>query len=76
MRQPFPLDRLSIPVLDLYGENEYPAVLRMAPERKRAMDDSGNQQSSQIMLPGADHYFTDRGDALVDAVTDWLHGLK
>ena len=75
MRQPFPLERLSIPVLDLYGENEFPAVIKMAPERKRAMDDAGNRYSAQVMLPNADHYFTDQGDALVDAVTDWLRGI-
>lgn len=76
MRQPVPLERLSVPVLDLYGENEFPAVLQKASERKRAMDDAGNQHSSQIVLPNADHYFTDQGDALVDAVTVWLQGLR
>ena len=33
MRKPFPLDRMQVPVLDVYGEDEYPAVLRGAPER-------------------------------------------
>ena len=58
-----------------------PALSRETPsidsiERKRAMDDAGNRYSAQVMLPNADHYFTDQGDALVDAVTDWLRGME
>ena len=75
MRRPFPLDRLSVPVLDLYGESEYPAVIRMAPARKQAIEAAGNQGSAQIELADADHYFTDQDDALVEAVTIWLRSL-
>ena len=76
MRQSLPLRALKVPVLDLYGANEYPAVIRMAPERLRAILDAGNRQSAQIILPDADHYFTDRGDALVESVLIWLQSLN
>jgi hypothetical protein len=76
MHQPFPLDWMHVPVLDLYGADEYPAVIRLAPGRKAMIDKAGHANSQQIVLPGANHYFTDQGDALVGAVADWLDQLE
>lgn len=75
MAQAFPLDKMKIPVLDIYGEKEYPAVIRMAPERLAMIKKAGNSKSKQITIPGANHYFTDKGDALVTAVAQWLDSL-
>lgn len=76
MQQPFPLDRMQVPVLDLYGAEEYPAVIRLAPERKAMIEKVGHVNSRQIILPDANHYFTDQGDALVAAVANWLDQLE
>ena len=76
MHQAFPLDWMHIPVLDLYGAEDYPAVIRLAPGRKAMMDKTGQEKSRQMVLPGADHYFTDQGDPLVSAVADWLDQLE
>ena len=75
MRQPFPLERLRVPVLDLYGADEFPAVIRAAPQRRSQIEAAGNPRSRQVVLPGAGHYFTDHGDALVAAVAEWLDSL-
>jgi alpha/beta superfamily hydrolase len=75
MHQPFPLDRMHVPVLDLYGAEEFPAVIRLAPSRKAMIEKAGHAGSRQLVLPGANHYFTDMGDALVEAVADWLDQL-
>lgn len=75
MHQPFPLDWMHVPILDLYGANEYPAVIRMAPARKAMLEKAGNPGSRQQVLPDANHYFTDQGDPLVAAVADWLGQL-
>ncbi len=75
MAQPFPLDSMTVPVLDIYGEKDYPAVIRMATERKTAIDKVGNPKSRQVIVPAADHYFTDQGDALVERVAAWLDNL-
>lgn len=75
MREPFPLARLRVPVLDAYGDGEFPAVLRKAPQRLQAMREAGHVKSRQQVIADADHYFTDRGDALVEAVADWLDDL-
>lgn len=76
MHQPFPLSWMHVPVLDLYGDREYPAVIRLAPQRKAMIEDAGNPRSRQQVLPGADHYFTDQGSPLVAAVADWLDQLE
>ena len=75
MRQPFPLERLSFPVFDLYGADEFAAVIRAAPQRLEQIEAAGNPRSRQAVLPDTEHYFTDRGDALVEAVADWLGNL-
>ncbi len=75
MRQPFPLAQMQVAVLDLYGAEEYPAVKRGAPERKAMIDSAGHPNSAQVVLPQANHYFTDQGDALVEAVANWLGRL-
>jgi alpha/beta superfamily hydrolase len=67
---------MHMPVLDLYGAEDYPAVIRLAPARKEMIDKTGHEKSRQMVLPGADHYFTDQGDPLVDAVADWLDQLE
>ena len=76
MREPLPLAQMQVAVLDLYGADEFPAVLRAAPERQAMLEAGGHAQSRQMMLEQANHYFTDQGDALVAAVADWLDQLK
>ena len=76
MHQPFPLDWMRVPVLDLYGANDYPAVIRLAPSRREMIEKAGHSASRQAVLPDADHYFTDQGEPLVAAVADWLDQLE
>ena len=75
MRHPFPFASVAIPVLDLYGEEDYPAVHRMAPERLDLMNKGGNALSKQVASAGADHYFTDKSDQLTKGVSNWLDSL-
>ena len=72
MQHPFPFASLDIPVLDIYGENDYPAVHRLAPQRLALMTQGGNARSKQIMLPEADHYFVDHPDEMTAAISSWL----
>lgn len=76
MKEAFPLAKMHVPVLDIYGSAEYPQVLNMAPERLAAMRKAGNPQSRQIVIPGADHYFHEHNGELVKAVAEWLDQLK
>ena len=76
MLKPFPLEDIKIPVLDILGENDYPAVKRNAPRRLERIKQAGNPKSQQRIVPKSDHYFTDRGDALLKEVADWLNSLQ
>ena len=75
MVEPFQLDKMPMPVLDLYGADDYPAVLRMAPERLEMLRAAGNPVSEQVVVAGADHYFKGKNQALVEAVETWLTKL-
>jgi len=73
MRYKFPLGKLTIPVLDVYAENDYPAVLKMADERWSLI--KHNKRSRQVIVPGTDHYYVDHGAQLTEIVGEWLQML-
>lgn len=75
MNKPFPLAAMRVPVLDVYGTEDFPAVLRMAPERLEAMRAAANPGSSQHLVADGNHYFDDEAslDELVDTITEWLN---
>ncbi len=76
MRKSFPLAQMKVPLLDVYASKDYPAVLRMAPERKAMLTNAGNPQSAQRIVEGADHYYGGHNEALVETVGNWLDGLR
>jgi pimeloyl-ACP methyl ester carboxylesterase len=55
--------KLGLPVLDLYGERDFPAVLAAAPQRAQAL--RAARGSGQIQVEGADHFFDGREQELV-----------
>ena len=69
------LDKLAVPVLDLRGSDDFPAVHRLAPRRAAAMAAAGNANSAQVVVEGPDHYFNEADESLHDAVLDWLDAL-
>jgi predicted alpha/beta hydrolase family esterase len=75
MAKPFPFEKLTVPILDVYGENDYPAVLQRAPERLQSIKAAGNKKSSQRMVKGASHYYEDKGEDLTSVISQWLQTL-
>lgn len=61
---------IKVPVLDLYGDNDFPQVLSTAAKRKASL----NAASKQMVIPNTDHFFTSHEDAMVKAVKDFLDG--
>jgi len=57
-------------VLDLYGENDTPAVLKSARERVASI--MGRQGARQIIAPNADHFFNNQRGELAKYVTNFL----
>lgn len=66
------LQKISIPVLDLYGQNDLEAVTGTASERVRSAETGGNRSYTQVQTPQADHFYDGHEEALVETVADWL----
>ncbi len=75
MADPFPLERLTVPVLDVFGSQDYPAVIAKAPERNAAIE-AGHLKSMQVEIDGPDHFFADYEKELVAAISGWLDELQ
>jgi alpha/beta superfamily hydrolase len=61
---------VSLAVLDLFGENDSPAVLNNAV--KRAASIKHRKGSQPIRVPAADHFFNDHHGDLVKYVKGFL----
>jgi dienelactone hydrolase len=73
--KPFPLDKMKVPILDVYGEKEHTQVINTAPERLAMIQKAANPQSKQMVLPEANHDFMGKGSELTAVVVNWLNSL-
>ena len=64
------LKKIKLPIFDLYGSEDLPAVQGSAPMRATAA--SHNKKYKQKMVKGANHFFEGKDDTLVDLVADAL----
>jgi pimeloyl-ACP methyl ester carboxylesterase len=62
--------KIAVPVLDLYGENDLPVVLKTANARKASLQ--GKPESTQQRIAHADHFFDNMDAQLIDAVVTYL----
>lgn len=65
---------INTPVLDLYGENDLSHVLNAAHQRKRSLHE--NKLSKQILIPSANHFFSDKEEEMVQAVKIFLDDIN
>ena len=77
MIEEFPFDNMKVPILDIYGSEDFPAVLRMAAERASLIKQGGNAKSAQVVVKGADHYYQKQADVeqLGAEISKWLESL-
>lgn len=75
MKEPYALQDIKIPVLDIHGENDYPSVKGNAPRRLLRIQQAANPKSQQQIIPDANHYFTDKSVLLLKQITNWLENL-
>lgn len=61
---------IKVPVLDLLGANDLPAVVAGAAGRKTSLAD--NPRSRQVVVPAADHFFAGREADMVRTVREFL----
>lgn len=63
-------EKIEMPTLDLYAENDLPSVLRGAPARAEALKKV--KGSRQQMAPATDHFFNGADDRLVSYTKSFL----
>lgn len=66
------LERIRVPVLDLYGGDDLATVRDSAPRRAEAAGKAGNGAYRQQVVPGAGHFFDGYEAQLLQAVESWL----
>jgi pimeloyl-ACP methyl ester carboxylesterase len=69
------LEKIRLPVLDLYGSEDLPLVLNAAGARAAAAKKAGNSAYVQVRVNGANHFFTDHYPALRTRLSAWLAKL-
>ncbi len=68
------LEKISIPVLDLYGNEDLESVTTTIEARKTAAEKAGNNQFTQTEITG-NHFYDGQDELLVQTVTNWLEKL-
>lgn len=66
------MQRIQIPMLDLYGSEDNEDVLKY---RELRMKTLRGAPSAQMKVDGANHFFDDKEEELVDVVNNWLKTL-
>jgi alpha/beta superfamily hydrolase len=61
-------------VLDLYGSKDLPGVLETVNKKKQAS--SHNKTYQQQVIMGAEYFFDDKNEELIEAINNWLNQLK
>lgn len=70
----WPMRRFSMPILDVYGEQDISPVLSAVGRRNFALKESNG--SKQVNIAGADHHYLGRENELVAVIDAFLRGLK
>lgn len=68
------MGKARVPVLDVYGEQDLPQVLKTAPARLAAIRATAG--SGQVRIAGADHFFLGREKALEAAIRGFIEKLE
>jgi pimeloyl-ACP methyl ester carboxylesterase len=66
------LEKIKVPVLDLYGDDDLEGVMVTIDGRAAAASKAGNKNFTQKEVEGANHFFDGKEDELVETVADWL----
>lgn len=67
----YPYGKIKVPILDLFGENDFNLVLENANERKQLIKET-SAKSQQIKIKSSDHYHTDNSEKVITFVKKWL----
>jgi pimeloyl-ACP methyl ester carboxylesterase len=66
------LKKITVPVLDIYGEDDLEEILISIDDRAGAAKQASNKNYTQVKVAGSNHFFDGKEDELVEAVAAWL----
>jgi pimeloyl-ACP methyl ester carboxylesterase len=69
------LEKINVPVLDLYGEEDLDAIVTSIDDRAASAKKAGNKNFTQVEIAGSNHFFDDKEEGLMNAVSTWLNKL-
>lgn len=64
------LRKINIPIFDIYGTDDLETVIESVEARKTAA--AGNKHYATRVVDGANHFFDDHADVLIEAIDAWL----
>ena len=67
----YPYEKIKIPILDLFGENDFDLVLRKSNERNKSIQKT-HSKSQQIIIKSSNHYHNDNSNRVITHVKKWL----
>lgn len=67
------LKKIKLPILDIYGERDFPNVRSSARAKRLAAGATDNQAYRQLEVPGADHFFRGLESELTAHIRSWLN---
>ena len=68
---PYPYDKISVPVLDLYGEHDFGLVRESAKDRREYIKQISDK-SKQLEIKSSNHYHEDNSNEIIGQVKKWL----
>lgn len=68
------LEVITVPVLDLYGNEDLENILATVDARAAAAKKAGNKNYTQMKITG-NHFYDGQETVLIETVADWLEGL-
>lgn len=77
MKHPLPLSEMSVPILDIYGENDFSGVKRLAKQRSQSFARFSHSKTKQMIVKGAGHYYKKpkAEKELLIKISTWLDKL-
>ena len=66
------VEKITIPVLDIYGSNDLDSVLSTIKERAKGATKAGNKNYTQVEIPGANHFFDNKNAVLIKRIRGWI----
>ena len=66
------LEKIRVPVLDIYGDEDLEGILKSVGARAAAAKKAGNADYTQIEAAGSNHFFDGKESELVEAIAKWL----